>query len=281
MPEKGEFMTGPSDPDRTGSRGGTGAASPRPPGFRLPWRIAPSLGMDVWLGRSRSLRDDCAAMVAQVRPAPMVDGAEHIPTSGPFVLIANHYEGPGLWIGWTAALLTDAVARVRPGPVPVHWLVIGTMNRQRVRGVKRLVPATGLLFERVTAAWGMIAMPRPDAPAVARAAAVRRLRRIVSGACGEPAGIFPEGEGDGLDGLHAAMAGTGSLIALLTRDGAPVLPAAVWWDGRRLHGRFGPLWHPEASDDAALREQMMFSIAVLLPAHLRGPFTEPPATGEC
>jgi 1-acyl-sn-glycerol-3-phosphate acyltransferase len=236
--------------------------------------VASSLGRDIWLRRRRSFAADCAAMVARMQPPPLVEGSEHIPHGGPFVLVANHYEGPGLWIGWAAALLTDAVARVRSGPVPVHWLVIGTMDRGRVRGVKQFVPATGLLFERVVEAWGMVAMPRMDAPAAARAAAIRGLRRTVAppAGTGEPVGIFPEGEGDGFAGLRAAVPGSGSLIALLARDGAPVLPAAVWWDGTRLNARFGAVWQPCGRDDAQVRAQMMDEIAALLPEHLRGPF---------
>lgn len=242
------------------------------PQYPLPWPIAPGLGRDVIRGRPRRLAPDCAAMVARMTPAPAVSGHEHIPRAGPFALVANHYEGPGLWIGWAAALLTDAVARVRPAAVPVHWLVIGAMDRRRVRGVKRLVPGTAWFFGRVAHTWGMVAVPRADAPAAARAAALRRLVRLASpppAGAGEPVGLFPEGEGDGFDGLRPALPGTGALLVLLCRRGLPVLPAGVWAADGRLHAAFGPPFHA-AGGDAAVRAEVMARIGALLPARLRG-----------
>jgi hypothetical protein len=241
--------------------------------YRLPRRVMLSMGPDLALGRRRSFADDCAAMVGQMRPAPVVDGLEHIPSAGPFMLLANHYEGPGLWIGWSAALLTDAVARVRPAPVPVHWLVIGAMDRGRVRGVKRWAPSTDWVFGRVAHAWSMVALPRPDAPPAARATALRRLVHLVApppDGRGEPAGLFPEGEGDGFAGLRPAAPGSGRLLALLARRGVPALPAAVWAEEGRLHARFGPAWRADDGDDAALRAEAMHRIAALLPASMRG-----------
>ncbi|MFN8557970.1 MAG: hypothetical protein U0531_11725 [Dehalococcoidia bacterium] len=55
-------------------------------------------------------------------------------------------------------------------------------------------------------------------------------------------------------------------MALAGRRGVPVLPAAAWLDGGRLHGAFGPLWYPTGCDDAALRQELMARIAALLPA---------------
>jgi 1-acyl-sn-glycerol-3-phosphate acyltransferase len=242
------------------------------PHYPLPWRIAPGLARDVWLGRQRSFAADCAAMVTRMAPPPEVSGLEHIPTAGPFALVANHYEGPGLWIGWAAALLTDAIGRVRPARAPVHWLVTGAMDRRRVRGAKKLVPGTAWLFGRVADAWEMVVIPPADAPTAARAGALRQAIRLIaptSGA-GVPVGVFPEGEGDGFAGLRTALPGSGSLIGRLARSGAPVLPAAVWAEQGRMHARFGPKWRPDMRDDGALRAEMMQRIAELLPERLRG-----------
>lgn len=250
----------------------TDAAATRK-GYRLPWLIVPGLGTDVFRGVGRPIARDARAMVGRIKPAPRVIGVRNVPRTGPFVLVANHYEGPGLWIGWTAALLTHAVARARGGRTPLHWLVIAEMDRGRVGGWKKWLPATGWAFGRVAQVWGLAQMPRPEAPAAARAAALRRLIRLVSpspAGRGEPAGFFPEGEGDGVGGLRPVGPAAGELLALLARRGVPSLPAAVWHDGDRLTARIGTAWLPEAGPAAS--EAVMGRIAALLPEPMRGPY---------
>jgi hypothetical protein len=241
------------------------------PHYRLPRRVVFELGPTIMFRRTRSFAADCGAMVRQMHPGPTVAGLDHVPPAGPFALIANHYEGPGLWIGWAAAILTDAVARARGGDPPVHWLVIGAMDRGRVDGLKRYVPSTAWVFERVAHAWGMVPIARPDAQAGTRAASLRRLIRIAAPASGtgEPVGLFPEGEGSGVAGLRPALEGTGLLLLILGRAGVPVLPAAVWAGDGRLHARFGETWLPTSSDDATVRALAMGRIAALLPEHMR------------
>lgn len=235
-------------------------------GFHLPWQLAPDLGRDIILNRTRPFAADCAAMVAAMPAPPRVVGREHIPAAGPFALAANHLEGPGLWIGWPAALLTAAVHSVRPDPVPVHWLVLREMDRRRVNGIKRLVPAASWAFARVAHAWSMIALPPADDPA-ARAAAVRALlRRVLPAPDGEgrPVGVFPEGEDGSLSFLRAPAPGASALLALLVRRDVPVLPAAVWLQDGSLSCRFGPSLRSLQRATAAA--EVMRAIAALMPA---------------
>lgn len=218
-----------------------------------------------------------------MRPAPRVIGVRHIPPSGPFVLVANHLEGPGLWIGWSAALLTHAVARARPdtrGAHPsLHWLVEADMDRARVGGWKKLVPGTAWAFRRVAKVWGMVAIPRTAAPAIRRATALRSLIRLVSPAPvggGEPAGFFPEGEGDGINGLRLIPDAAGGLLALLGRRGVPSVPAAVWLEpvdgsGSRLTARIGPPWLP-AGDGRSTATDAMVRIGAMLPPRMWGAY---------
>ncbi|MGI8551595.1 MAG: hypothetical protein ACR2PL_12550, partial [Dehalococcoidia bacterium] len=165
-------------------------------GYHLPRRLILPIGLDILRGNQRSFAADCDVMVQAMPKPPLVRGLEQIPVSGPLALVANHYEGPGLWIGWSAAVLTSAIAQVRPDPVPVHWLVLRDMDRGRIRGVKKLAPATSWAFERVARAWSMASLPGPGIPAT-RAVAVRTLLRLSlppPTGRGRPVGLFPEGE---------------------------------------------------------------------------------------
>jgi hypothetical protein len=255
----------------------------QPAGFRyrLPWLIAPGLGLDVVRGSPRSLARDCRTMVAHMQPTPRVIGVRTIPQTGPFVLVANHLEGPGLWIGWSAALLTHAVARARsasgrPPDVPIHWLAEADQDRGRVRGWKRLVPATGWAFRRVARVWGLVSLPRDGAPRMRRATALRRLVRLAApppAGEGEPVGFFPEGEGEGLAGLRRAPAAAGDLIALLARRGVPAVPAAVWLDGGRLTARISAPWLTDQRG-AAATDEMMVRIGAMLPRAMWGAYAE-------
>jgi hypothetical protein len=249
--------------------------------YRLPWLIAPGLALDVVRASPRSLARDCRAMVAHMQPTPRVIGVRTVPQAGPFVLVANHLEGRGLWIGWTAALLTHAVARARttagrPPDVPIHWLAEADMDRGRVQGWKRMVPATGWAFRRVARMWRLVSLPRDQAPRMQRATALRRLVRLAApppAGEGEPVGFFPEGEGDGLGGLRPAPPAAGDLIALLARRGVPAVPAAVWLDGGRLTARIGQPWCTDRRGEAAT-DEMMTRIGAMLPRGMWGAYAE-------
>jgi hypothetical protein len=89
--------------------------------------------------------------------------------------------------------------------------------------------------------------------------------------------VFPEGERGGVDGLRPALPGIGRFFALLGRYGVPVVPAALFEDEGGLVARFGAPLHvraeqARAAGDAEASEQVMWQIAALLPAHLRGPY---------
>ena len=53
---------------------------------------------------------------------PLVRGADRIPEDGRFVVVANHYERPGLWMGWSALLISHVV-QTRTS-LETHWIAI-------------------------------------------------------------------------------------------------------------------------------------------------------------
>src|SRR5947209_8732914 len=77
--------------------------------FPFPWDLLLGVIRDLPAGR-RSMLVDCAYLVSRLEPAPVIEGADLVPASGPLVIAANHYQRPGLWIGWAGAVVTLAVA---------------------------------------------------------------------------------------------------------------------------------------------------------------------------
>lgn len=198
----------------------------------LPWQRVPSLGIDVFLGRERDFPADARAMRrAMGRKRLVLSGVSNVPKHGPAVLISNHLQGPGLWIGWAAGVITDAVVRWRGGGT-VHWTVSTGYDRDTVGGAKKLLPLTNWAFPRVAHAWGMVVVEPEKA-----GAALRKLVPILED--GDVVGIFPEGAVQGLSGLHPVPRGTLRAIDFLGRR-APIVPVAASVIDGRLHAAFGP-----------------------------------------
>ncbi len=86
-------------------------------------------------------------------PRPILNGVEYLPQSGAFIIVANHYQRPGMWIGWVGALVVEAVNAIRPARTPLRIVVTDT-QRMTVRGRERIVPLSGWFLKRVRALLG-------------------------------------------------------------------------------------------------------------------------------
>ena len=94
------------------------------PHYPFPRLQALALGFDTLiLGRRRSFAAEGTRAMARLPLPPRIEGVEHIPTSGPFVLVANHYERPGLWMFWSTFVMSAAVTQRRPQRSEVRWLI--------------------------------------------------------------------------------------------------------------------------------------------------------------
>ena len=136
-----------------------------------------------------------------------VRGAEHVPRTGPAMIVANH----------SSVLDPAIVAGVTPRPL--HFLAKAELFS---------IPLFGRLIRAVNA--------RPVRREGSDARALREALRILQG--GHALLVFPEGTRGPEGALREGKAGAG-MLALLT--GAPVVPAYVEGTGRALpRGRAVP-----------------------------------------
>lgn len=260
----------------------------RPPGvpklrYRFPLTWLMSMGRDMLAGRPRVFREDCELAVRILPRRPVIEGAEHIPPTGSFVLVANHYQRRDLWIGWEGALLCHALWTARRDLV-CHWI---TTDRAVLDGAT--VRFSRWAFERVARVWDFVLMTPPEAldarSDLAHRHALRVCLRKLKRADGRPVClcVFPEGMGGSTRGLGSATAGSGRSLLALAATGIPVLPAAVWENGDgALCARFGPAWRPDAPSelerahlDRWASGEALRRVAALLPDSLRGKWAAP------
>ena len=194
-----------------------------------------------------------------------IEGIEHLPRSGPFVVATNHCSNlDPLMMGWATG---HQIGRV------VHFMAKIEMRRWPVIGW--LATQSGVYFVR-----------RGEGDRAAQRFSLERL------AAGEPLAIFPEGTRSRDGRLKAGKPGT-ALIAM--RSGAPIVPAAIsgthrifprgarWPRPTRVRIRFGEplrLDHVPTGrlDRAAMAdgtERIMAAIETLLPPEQRRAADEP------
>ncbi|HXG35516.1 MAG TPA: hypothetical protein VNL15_00950, partial [Dehalococcoidia bacterium] len=101
---------------------------------------------------------DTAGTLMSVRPRPQVLGDEFIPVHDPFVLVANHYERPGLRVYWGGTLVSFAVSQKRQDRL--HWLMTSEWRNYRLGPVPVPVWFLRWLFRRIARVYGLIIVPR-------------------------------------------------------------------------------------------------------------------------
>ena len=170
---------------------------------------------------------------------PRYDGLAFLPSSGAYILAANHYQRKGLWILHTAAVLTRAVA-TRQTPVldpPVRWMV--TANWPPWRLGPFTIPSPGdRLLPKVAGALHCYPVSFAGSNPAFTAQSVRRILRDVK-QDPRPIGIFPEGVAGAAGVLTDPLPGVDRLLAHLGKAGLPLVPCGIHEEGRQLVARFG------------------------------------------
>jgi 1-acyl-sn-glycerol-3-phosphate acyltransferase len=247
-----------------------------------PGTLAMAVGA-VLRGRPRSLAADSARILLAFQPPPVIEGRENIPSRQAFVLVGNHFQAPGLWVGMVCLAITRAVAEARaPGGQELHWLGLSDWRWLQFRGRWLPNPLTAVVFPRALRVWGCVPTPSDPADVAGRARALRQILKYLGRrgphAAGEPqpVAIFPEGTGT--IALEEARPGSGAFVQRLSAHGFPVLPVGQWQrDDGRIVIRFGQpfaLGEPALGSGLSLddwaRQKMMARVGSLLPPELWG-----------
>ena len=214
--------------------------------YPVPWDLVRGLTPHLVRKTQQNLVAFTAGVVARMQPPPLVEGLEHLPDERCFVLAANHYQRPGLWILHTASVLTQAmVQRYGTADPPVRWIVTANWPPLRI-GLWQMPSPGDWLLPRVAEVLQCYPVSFAGHRPAFTARSVRRMLKEKTATIG----IFPEGVAGSAGRLTAPLAGVDRLLRHLAR---PVVPCGVSEDGRFVI-RFGaPITAREVmgADDAA------------------------------
>jgi hypothetical protein len=246
--------------------------------YRFPTPLLLRIAASVVRGTPRSVGADSAGGLRGAVPPPCVLGTEHLPARGPYIVVGNHYERPGLWAGWGTMIVAASVRAALAGDGDLHWLMTDELLDARVGPL--VVPRRWVrgVLSRFARMYGFGLVSARESGEIGGVAGPRAAARYLE--AGAPVGVLPEGTAS--VALCEARPGVGTFLAWLTRGGVPLIPVAVFEQADILTAIFGPPFHLSAlsvlaaervARDAALRSAIMLQIARLLPPELRGVYT--------
>jgi len=210
-----------------------------PVSYPVPWDLVLGLWPNIVHRTPTSVDAFSAAICSRIHPEPLITGWENLPPSARFVLAANHYQRPGLWIMHAASVLTQAIRKhYGPGDPPVRWMA--TANWPPIElGPLRFRSPGDILLPRVADALACYPVSFVGANPAYTARSLRRILREAPH-LNRPLGIFPEGVAGFAGKLNDPLPGIARLFSLLAKHGLPMQPAGISEGEGRLVVRFGP-----------------------------------------
>lgn len=206
--------------------------------YPIPWDVVFSLTPHIWHGTQMSVHQFTSEIVSRIHPTPLIEGCENLPSNPRFVLVANHYQRPGLWIAHSASIITQAIrSHYGLDDPPMRWVVTANWPPWKV-GPWRIPSPGDWLLPRVAKA--LSCYPVAFAGTNPRSTA-RLLRRLLRDAItiDRPIALFPEGTAGVAGQWSPALPGVGRLLHQLAKLGLPVQPVAISEQDRFII-RFAP-----------------------------------------
>jgi hypothetical protein len=244
----------------------------RRPKYELPWLPRFPRAFDLLFGRRRSFAADSALVMANNPYPRRFDGFDQFAQASSFVIVANHYNRPGLHPYHCAMAVCEAVARQRPGQPELAWLFTSEWYGARFGPLPIPVWLIRWLFSRIALIYGFVVLPRREKLVGARASS---LRRVLSVLANRPIAMMPEGVGSGH--LVEPPEGSGVFLSIISGRGYPLFPLAVFEEDSTLVLRLGepfrlsmPRGLSRDEADRLGREQTMVAVGRLLPREYWG-----------
>jgi 1-acyl-sn-glycerol-3-phosphate acyltransferase len=238
---------------------------------RIPISVWIAVIVAAILGRKRSPAKDGDHVWQSIEPPVALSGEDRLPVLGPYVVVGNHLNGPGIWVGLSAALIAAAIGRRAPG-IAIRGVGVSAYRDFKLWSRIRIPDGfTEFLFRRFYAVYDIIRMPHVTEGAGPRSGAVRRI--LAGLKRGDIVILFPEGGNVSDFRMNPIQPGVGDLLRLLAKSGVGILPVAVAPVGTTFSVNIGmqiqilPQW-----DRAEVEAVTGRAIAIMLPEELRGPF---------
>ncbi len=233
-------------------------------GYRTPRALMAGVVSSIITLRPRSFAADARRAIGSLRPRALIEGAGHIPPTGPFLVVHNHYNAPGYISWWNAFIISAAIAgrRAPGGTYEVAWIITAAWRGSGAGWRDRLLERSSRwAFRRVARIYGFLTMPpMPPHPneAAERAQSVLQAVRLARSLAksGGILGLTPEGQ-DHPGGFGPPPPGLGEFVALLVEAGLPVLPCGISQSSGQLCVRFGPLFTPDVPPRRANRDEIV------------------------
>lgn len=238
----------------------------------FPWQTVLGAAWAVVSGGKRSLRQDALRCTRNLKI--QVLGSQHIPQTGPGVVLVNHYYRPGFSAAWIGLCVSAVV------PQELVWVMSAAWTETDTFSTKLKAALSVPLYPRLARVYDLISMPPMPPRAHEVAARARAVRHILAVARQNPPALLaiaPEGQDPPGGVLMRPPAGVGRMLAKLSASAVSFYPVGVYEQDEMILSHFGPsfrLMLPLGLNvdqiDRQAADMAMQAIAALLPHDLRG-----------